>query len=443
MNKKVLFLSAGIMMSAAAFAQKDKLKTATKELETATELTQKSQTSLAATSFGKAKEAIDLAVTNPETKEKPETWQTKAGIYLGMQGNEMLRADNPYKEGVAALNKAIQLNPKLSSDLAVVNMLANGAFYAYNDGIQTYNGGKYQDAYTSFKTAKDLLGEDKDKRFILMPIVDTIRAQSVMFMGYNAFYASSADEANANALLDDAIANLNKSKTSPYLNDASSIYLVLANAYQKKGDKAGQKATITEALAKYPDDKNLKALELNYAIESGSKDEAISKMEAAVAKDPKNADLHMNLGILYYAIAYPVDGTVNPKAAEYLGKTEEAYKQAVTLDPGNATYNFQLGSLYFNNASRIIGEMNKLGTSKADDAKYEQFNKDKEAEFAKALPYLEKARDIFMPRKMKLTAEEGKEFINCLTGLKEIYIRTNQAEKAAETKKVLNEITGN
>src|ERR1700748_1274767 len=127
MNKKIIFLSAGIMMSGAAFAQKDKLKEAKNNLETATAVAQKSP-DLAVTAYTKAKEAIDLAVVNADTKDKPETWQVKAGIYIGMQGNPKLYADNPYKEGLAALKKAIELNPKLSADPQIIQMTANGAF---------------------------------------------------------------------------------------------------------------------------------------------------------------------------------------------------------------------------------------------------------------------------------------------------------------------------
>ncbi|KAA5536311.1 hypothetical protein F0919_01185 [Taibaiella lutea] len=439
MNKKVLFLSAGIMMSAAAFAQKDKLKEATKQLETATTAAAASP-DLAAISYAKAKEAIDLAVTNPDTKDKPETWLTKAGIYIGMQENPNLNADEPYKEGIAALNKAIELNPKLSTDEKVVNLLVNAAFHSFNDGVKTYNQSHYSDAYGLFKQSKTLLGEDKDKRFQAVPVVDTIRAQAVMYMGFNAYYSSNEQGADVNGKLDEAVKNLSQVKSSAYLSEPS-IYLVLAQAYEKKGDKANQSATIAEGLSKFPNDKNLQALDLNLAISSGTQNEAITKMEDAINKDPKNADLYMNLGILNYNIAYPKDGSSNPKAAEYGAKAEAAYKKAVELAPDNGTYNFQLGSYYYNNASRILTVMNGLGTSKADQAKYDQLDKDKNAEFVKALPYLEKTRDIFSPKKDKLTKEQMTEYVNSLTGLKEIYARTEQTDKLAETRKLLKEVT--
>jgi len=437
MNKKIIFLSAGIMMSAAAFAQKDKLKEATKELDNATAL--KASADLAAASYTKAKDAIDQAVNHPDTKDKPQTWETKAGIYIGMQENEKLNADNPYLQGIEALKKAAEMDPKWATGSAAISLTANAGFYSYNNGVNTYNKNQYSEAYKLFSQTKDLLGEDKDKRFVLMPIIDTIRAQAVMFKGLSSYYDALGDEANQGAKLDEAIRNLNLAKTSPYLSNESSVYLVLAQAYEKKGDKAGQAATIQEGLKKFPNDQNLRALDLNATISGGSKEEAIKKLQDAINKEPNNPDLYMNMGILNYTIAYP-SGSTNPEAATYAAKAEENYKKAVELKPENGTYNFQLGSFYYNNASRILTAMNALGTSKADQVKYDQLNKEKDAEFAKAVPYLEKSRDIFNASRNKLNGEEMKEFVNTLIGLKEIYSRTEQTEKSAATKKLLDEV---
>jgi len=441
MNKQVIFLSAGIMMSAAAFAQKDKLRDAKNNLETATTAA-KASADLAAPAYTKAKEAIDLAVNNPDTKDKPETWLTKAGIYIGMQENPKLNADDPYKEGISALKKAMELNPKYNTDPQVIQLLVAGSFYDFNTGINQFNKGQYPLAYSTFKESADLLGPDKDKRFILTPMVDTIRAKAIMYAGRNAYYAGAAADGNAE-MIGNAITNLSASKSSPYLedDDKSVVYLNLAQAYEKKGDKANQTATINEGLKKYPNDQNLKNLDLNAAIQGGSQTEAIAKMEDAAAKDPKNAAYQMNLGILYYTVAYPSGGKSPADAAAYSAKAEAAYLKALAIEPENASYNFQIGSYYYNNASRAINEMNSLGTSKADQAKYDQLNKEKDEMFKKSLPYLEKARDLFNAKRTKLNKDEGKEFINTLTGLKEIYSRMDQPEKSAEAKKLLNEIT--
>jgi tetratricopeptide (TPR) repeat protein len=440
MNKKMLFLSAGIMMATVSFAQKDKLKEASKELEKAT-TSAKEKPDEAAAAYQKGKAAIDAAVSHPDTKDKPETWLTKAGIYIGMQENPKLNADNPYREGIAALKKAIELNKKLESDQQVVNLLANGAFYSYNDGINTYNKSKFPEAYALFKDGQELLGPDKDKRFILMPVIDTIRTQSRMFMGLVSYYDS--DNGKNTSKINDAITVLEPLKNSAYLSPdyLANIYIVLAQSYEKKGDKEKQLAAIKEAKQKFPNDQNIDALEVNYALEHGTQGDAIKKMEEAIAKNPSNPELQLNLGILYATLAKPAGGAAPPaNAAEYRKSAEAAYQKAISMAPDNGTYNYQLGSYYFNQAADIITVMNNLGNSKEDQRQYTELNKQKDDLFAKALPLLEKSRGLF-EAKGKLGAEEQKSYYNCLTGLKEIYVRMDQTDKAAEIRTKINALS--
>jgi hypothetical protein len=440
MNKKMLFLSAGIMMATVSFAQKDKLKEASKELEKAT-TSAKEKPDEAAAAYQKGKAAIDAAVSHADTKDKPETWLTKAGIYIGMQENPKLNADNPYREGIAALKKAIELNKKLESDQQVVNLLANGAFYSYNDGINTYNKSKFPEAYALFKDGQELLGPDKDKRFILMPVIDTIRAQSRMFMGLVSYYDS--DNGKNTSKINDAITVLEPLKNSAYLSPdyLANIYIVLAQSYEKKGDKEKQLAAIKEAKQKFPNDQNIDALEVNYALEHGTQGDAIKKMEDAIVKNPSNPELQLNLGILYATLAKPAGGAAPPaNAAEYRKSAEAAYQKAISMAPDNGTYNYQLGSYYFNQAADIITVMNNLGNSKEDQRQYTELNKQKDDLFAKALPPLEKSRGLF-EAKGKLGAEEQKSYYNCLTGLKEIYVRMDQTDKAAEIRTKINALS--
>lgn len=437
MNKKMLFLSAGIMMATASFAQKDKLKEATKELEKAT-TDAKGKPDEAAAAYQKGKEAIDAASSHPDTKDKPETWLTKAGIYIGMQENPKLNADNPYREGVTALKKAMELNKKLESDQQVVNLLANGAFYSYNDGINVYNKSDFPLAYTLFKQGQELLGPDKDKRFVLMPVIDTIRAQSKMFMGLVSYYGS--DNGKDGAKVDEAITVLNTLKNSPYLSQehVANIYIVLAQAYERKGNKELQLAIIKEGKQKFPNDQNIDALEVNYALANGTQNDAIKKMEEAIAKNPSNPELQLNLGILNANLAKPTGGAAPPaNAAEYRKNAETAYQKAISMAPENATYNYQLGSYFFNQAADVITTMNNLGTSKDEQKQYNELNKQKDELFAKALPLLEKSRSLF-EAKGKLTGEEQKSYFNCLTGLKEMYVRMDKTEKADEVRTKIN-----
>ncbi|HLU51140.1 MAG TPA: hypothetical protein VKZ42_03180, partial [Flavobacteriaceae bacterium] len=147
MYKKILFLAACLSFTTVSFAQKAKVNEAIREMEKAQTAASKSDAAKEAEAYTKAKAAIDLAMTDESTKDKAKTLYTKAGIYLGMQNNSQLNADNPYVEGLAALQKAIELDKKYEKEPQTASMLANSAFYLYNDGIQTYNNNKFAEAY--------------------------------------------------------------------------------------------------------------------------------------------------------------------------------------------------------------------------------------------------------------------------------------------------------
>lgn len=442
MNKKILFLSAGIMMATASFAQKDKLNEASKELDKATSIPQ-DRPDEAAAAFQKGKEAIDAAVLNPETKDNPKTWLTKAGIYIGMQNNAKLNADLPYKEGVVALKKAVELNKKLESDQNVVKLFANGIIHSYNEGISSYNLNNFTAAASAFKTSIDIMGNSMSKMYIiLIPDIDTLRIKSKMYTGLSAYYASN--NGSDKALIDEGIASLNQVKNSPLLNaeNNANIYLILAQAYDKKGDKEKQLAVIKEGKQKFPDDKNLDALDVNFALDNGTQGEAIKKMEESISRNPSDPELYLNLGILYSKLARPGGGAAPPaNAAEYNTKAEAAYQKTLSMAPENAVYNYQLGSFYFNQAADLITRMNNLGGSKAEQKEYDVLTVQKDGLFAKALPALEKSTNLFKAKGAGIKGEERKIYFDALTGLKEIYSRTDQSEKANAVKELINKMS--
>lgn len=426
MNKKTLLFAAGVLVATGTFAQKAKLNEATKELDNAQAARMLKQTDKEAEAYQKAKAAIDLAAADEATKGNSKTWFTKAAIYIGMQENESLNADKPYRQGVEALKQAFTLDKKLENDSQTPNLVANSAFYFYNDGIQTYNSSQYGEAFNLFKEGASLLGADKDKRFSSMPIVDTIRAQSKMFMGYTAFYDQKFEE---------AVPLLKEAKSSPYLASESNIYLILSQAYDKMGKKDDQLAILKEAKTKFPGDKNIDNAELNYYIASGKQDEMTGKLEEAIAKDPANPELYINLGIVYAGMAYPPRGTAAPANSAELGvKAETAYKKAVELAPDNGTYNYQLGAFYFNQAADVNTNMSNLGTGKADQAKYNTMLTDRNSLFAKSLPLLEKSKDIFSANSGKLANDQKRFYRDGLNALRQIYIIQDEAEKIKDVK---------
>lgn len=432
MNKKIVMLTAGVALATVSFAQKSKINEAAKELDNIEVAKIKKDEAAITASLQKAKDAINLAVNDESTKTNAKAWFTKASVYMAMQENAQTNADKPFKEGVAALNKAIELDKKYATDNQAISLLANGAFHYYNEGIATYNESKYEDSYNSFKAGSEMIGADKDKRFAAMPIVDTIRAQSRMFMGYTSFYGEKYDR---------AIPLLNEAKTSPYLSKEPNVYLVLAQAYEKTGKAADQLATLQDAKQKFPEDKNVANAELNYYITSGKESEMTNKLEEAVAKEPNNPELSFNLGIVYEGMANPKGGAAPPaNVAELNTKAEAAYAKALALAPDNGNYNYQFGAFYYNQAATLNTNMNNLGSSKSEQAQYNTLLKKRDDLFTKALPLLEKSKDAFAAREGKLTTGEHAFYRQSLDALSKIYAIQDKLDKAGEMKKKLNSL---
>jgi predicted Zn-dependent protease len=246
-----------------------------------------------------------------------------------------------------------------------------------------------------------------------------------MLSGYSFFYSGKNE---------DAIRLLKESAESTYLDNQPNIYLILAQAYEKTGDKALQLATLEAGKKKYPSDTNISNAVLNYYIASGQQEAMVSKLEEAIAKDPNNAELPFNLGIIYEGLAHPTTGAAPANAASYEQKAEAAYQKALSLNSEKGNYNYQLGALYFNQAVEFNKSMSSLGVGKEDQVKYNAQLKDRDALFAKALPLLEKSRDLYQANLSNLTGEEKGLFIQSLKALSQIYTIQNQLDKAKEAR---------
>ncbi len=106
-----------------------------------------------------------------------------------------------------------------------------GGVYAFNSGINYYNSSDFKSSYSSFAHSISLLGSEPDKKFILYPSADTIRSQAKMLQAYDAYYLNNTDE---------AIVLLKSVTNDPFLVNQPNIYLLLAQAYEKKQNKNGQ-----------------------------------------------------------------------------------------------------------------------------------------------------------------------------------------------------------
>jgi len=155
--------------------------------------------------------------------------------------------------------------------------------------------------------------------------------------------------------------------------------IALIYAKQGKTDKALE--AVKEARLANPEDLNLILTAAEIYIELGEKEKFKELISQAVEKDPNNAILYFNLGV------------VNND----LGDSESArefYEKAIEIDPSYETAYFNLTSLILAGESTIVDEMNSLGTSRADNARYDTLKLNREALYLECVPFLNKLIDL-------------------------------------------------
>lgn len=426
MLKKIILMSCFGLISVATFAQKSKVREATRELNAAIDARAKQDLDKEVTSLKLAKDAINEAVVHDKTKDDSKTWLTKAEIYINFNYNESLQSGGNAIEAQKALDQAAALDDKVVRSPQFAQLKYQISVDYYNIAVKAYQTGNYADAFNHFESVSNVLKEEKANMYKDIPMVDTVRSQSYLLQGYSAFYANKNDE---------AIKIFNTAKNDPIINSDPNIYYVLAEAYAKEGDEKSMLSTIEAGRKIFPDNENLARLELNYYLESGNEEVMVEKLKEAIKQNPTDPELVFNLGIVYAGLAENAKGE---QEETHLKNSEKAYKQALQLDPQDGKFNYQLGAFYFNKAAKINTSMQELDFR--EQKKYEEMEAERNATFEEALPYLETSRSIYQRNSRNLTQNDVVFYKQSLIALANIYSTLNKLDKAEAAREELDSI---
>ncbi len=416
MFKKIILMSCLGLMSTATFAQKSKVREATKELNTAIEARALQDVEKETTSLKLAKDAINEAITHEKTMDDSKTWLTKTEIYINLNHSAELQSDQNAIEAQKALSKAVSLDDKLVKTPNYAHLKFQLSIDFYNIAVKAYQTGNYNEAYTQFDAVKDVLKEEHTKMYKDIPMVDTIRSQSSLLQGYAGFYADKNKE---------AISIFNTAKKDPIINSDPNIYYVLAEAYAKEGDEKSMLSTIEDGRKIFPDNENLARLELNYYLESGNEELMVEKLKDAIKQNPTDPELVFNLGIVYAGLAESAKGEHQDA---HLKNSEKAYQKALQLDPQDGKFNYQLGAFYFNKAAKVNTEMQALSIK--EQTKYDNLKEVRDATFEEAIPYLEASRGIYQRNSRNLDQNDIVFYKQSLIALSNIYSTLNKMEES-------------
>ncbi|MDO8998561.1 MAG: hypothetical protein Q7W45_02270 [Bacteroidota bacterium] len=397
----------------------------------------------------KAKDAIDIALSNEETKNQGKTHAYKARIsyafyqYSLTQELKKLEATTPDKNERAMLaygnvpltdfenaneelNKIQELDPKFMETIKEgltkgTSMLGEDdikfALVAQQMKMESGNiaSGKYK--AKKYDEAADYFYKTGFMNTMLYKVKDTANF-------YNAC-VSAAKAKNTAKIIEYNKKMIDGKISTPY------NYESIFNANISKGDSTAALEALRKGRAAFPNDMGLLTQETNQFLAKGKQQEALSNLKTASEKDPTNALFFLVSGNIYDNMANPKDKTTGkdldkPADFDALFKNAETnYSKAIELKPeSELLYNslFNLGAMYNNYGGFLQNKASALTIAQiAKDKTLQSGLESKSQEYyKKAIPLLEQALTVKADDKATMSA------------LRKLYLLTGNEAKGKE-----------
>ena len=190
---------------------------------------------------------------------------------------------------------------------------------------------------------------------------------------------SSGSEIEINSETEFNLLQKSKDYENPREEDTDSkfpeIVKNIALIYKELGQNDKALAAIEAARSSNPEDVSLIITAANIYFELGNKEAFKVAMAEAIEKDPNNAILYYNLGVV----------------SADLGEKDDAisyYEKSIELDPNNENSYLNLVALILDGEQDIVSQMNSLGTSRADNIKYDELKELRENLYNQCVPIL-------------------------------------------------------
>lgn len=420
MKNTFLFLIA-VGITTVSFAQKDEIKAATKALK-----------SNDAPAILSALEGAAAIIDTAEDKYVGQYYflqgeaygiQAKAGdftaydkavtAYKKVVANELASGKSKYTTDINQkfvamtsdiVNAAVQdNNDEKYKDAAEklflgYTMSPQDTVFLYYAASSAVNGNEYELSLKYYNMLKDLDFDGSEMKYSAVN-KETGEREEMQEVQRNLMVKSGAYEDS-------------KDERTPSRN--SEVIKNIALIYTQLGEDIKAMEAYKEARLKNPKDVSLILNQANLYFKQGDKDTFKSLMNEATEIDPTDPDLFYNIGV------------INMEQ----GNSEEAraaYLKAVELSPTYINAYLNLSTSFVNEGNNLIDEMNKLGNSKKDIARYDVLKAQKQNFFEQAAATLESG----------LIANDVN--LDLLGQLKNIYGAIGDNENYLRVKKLLEE----
>ena len=379
---KIKFLVAGLfgLLTTTAFAQKGELSSAADNFKKY-QVFKSAGEAAVMPSLKLAKESIDKASANEKTATLPQTYALKGAIYAIYTVKDSVPATAMplFNTAEENLKKAKETDAKGEYKDMIEDAFRNLAQYKQNEGVNFYKAKKYDQAYTSFDKYREILPTDTNAMY---------------FSGLSASLAQKYPE---------AIVNYKRLLDTKYSRNPE-IYYDLSNLYLAVKDTTNSLNIVTDGIAKYPTDGDLRKRQIELYIKKGRQQEVLGLIQSAIANDPKNKQLDYYGGFTYTQLGDAAAATqrktkdqaekdkLEQIKLDNYAKAAELYKKALDVDPEFFEANLNLGYVLMKPGIDAYNAANDIPTNKQKE--YDAAVAKAGAMLDLAKPYLLKAIEM-------------------------------------------------
>ncbi|RLD28633.1 MAG: hypothetical protein DRI75_06005 [Bacteroidetes bacterium] len=386
--KKYIVLGLSLMICSLSFAQKKEVKTAEKAIKS--------------NNFADAKVALQSAealMSAMDDKTKAKFYFLKGqAFYANGAGNdsdiaEALNSFKILKDVEDKSGRMIYTTQANDIKLTMSNAFIKKASDAYEKKNYAVSAVNFERAYRVstldtlylYNSASvAVLGKDYD---VALKIYDELMA-----MGYTGisveYFATEVETGEEQSFPNLSLRDISvkagtheKSRNIKTDSKAGEIAKNIALIYIEQGENDKAIEAIENAKVLSPNDFNLLVSEANIRYKIGDKDKYKVLITKALEINPNNVDLLFNLGVV------AADEDDFETAKKY-------YNMAIETDPTYTKAKMNMAALILDQEQGIIEEMNELGSSAADDKRYDELKNNRQQLYMDAIPYLTAILDI-------------------------------------------------
>jgi len=379
--KKYFVLAIALTLGFSVVAQKKELKAANKEIDKG--------------NFEKATVALDAAETllgSMDEKYKSQYYLLRSICYLKNGDPDF----NTIKKSIEALKLATE--PEQGQ--GVKNQIQNLKAHLVNKGSSLLQKEDYKTSSDYFESAYKLLPSDTVYLFyaastaVNAKLYDRSLAmyeelRSLGYTGIEQNYLATNKETQVEELFGSKVLRDLSVKSKSHINPRDEttkskfpeIIKNIALIYVQNGENEKALQAMAVARAESPDDLDLVLTEANVHYSMGNTQKFKELLEVAIQKDPMNPELQYNLGVI-------------SSETDDFESSKKYYLKAIELNPEYVNAYINLAALILGQEESILDQMNSLGSSAADDRKYDELKAKRNQLYLNAIPYLETAFNI-------------------------------------------------